>query len=531
MSKTSIKTIVRDAQRADLKLRKSLLPDGTQTSAASVTTLDSFVNFAHKLGIGADNPLTSGTYGFNPITRQRTLLEWIHRGSWLGGVAVDVVADDMTRQGIEYVTELPPDDSEKLDNCATSQQIWNKINETIKWSRLYGGALGVMLIDGQDLNTPFRLETVGKDQFKGLLVLDRWMVEPVLEDLVTDYGPYLGLPKYYRIQTNAPALRNKTIHYTRCAFRLEGIQLPYQQRYTENLWGLSVIERLYDRMIAYDSASTGAAQLIYKAYLRTLSIEGMREVVSSGGPAMDGLVRYTEMMRRFQGLEGITIIDAKDKFEAQTHGAFSGLSDALMQFAQQLSGALQIPLTRLFGQSPAGLNATGDNDMRNYYDHIKQRQQRDLHHGVSVIYKCIAASLGIKIPDNFAIGFRSLWQLTETDKANIAKITTDTVLGAEEAGLISAQVALQELRQSSRTTGVWTNITSDLIDDAETEIAPPMDEAIDPMTESLPAPQAVETEEKKDAEVRPQGAEGKVDSGKTRRRVVQQPAAAGSQTN
>jgi phage-related protein (TIGR01555 family) len=332
------------------------------------------------------------------------------------------------------------------------------------------------------MRSVLRPETVGKDQFKGLLVLDRWMIEPELSDLVTDFGPDLGKPKYYRIGANAPALRGQVVHYSRVAFRLLGVALPYQQSLNENMWGISVIERLYDRMIAYDSASTGAAQLIYKSYLRTLKIKGMREIVASGGAMLNGLVKYTEMMRRFQGIEGITLIDGEDEFEAQAHGAFSGISDVMNQFSQQLSGALQIPLTRLFGQSPGGLNASGDNEMRNYYDHIKQRQEADLLNGVTIVYRLQAQSDGIKLPDNFGLTFRSLWQLTESDKATIAKTNTETIMMGSDAALVSPQVALQELRQQSRVTGIWSNITTDLIDAADEEPQPPQPEMFDPTT-------------------------------------------------
>lgn len=501
MARISVKSIARDALKADIKQRKAV---GVVADAQVIdinshpkfegVTADSFVNFAQKLGIGADNPLSTSTYGFNPITRRHVLLEWIHRGSWLGGVAVDCVADDMTRMGIEYVTEMPPEDALKIDELMTGLQFWGGINDTVKWGRLYGGTIGVILIDGQDMRTPLRVDTVGKDQFKGVIALDRWMVEPDLTDLVTELGPRMGLPKFYRIGANAPALRGQAVHYTRCIVRHVGIKLPYNQALTENLWGLSVLERLYDRMIAYDSASTGVAQLIYKSYLRTLSVKGMREIASAGGPALDGLVRYTEMMRRFQGIEGITLIDADDTFEVQTGQAFSGLSDALATFAEQLSGALQIPLTRLFGQAPAGLNATGDNDMRNYYDMIRQRQEVDLKAGVTVAYKCAAASLGILLPDDFQIGFRSLWQLNETDKATIAKSNTETVLAAHEALLISDQAALRELRQTSRVTGVFTNISTEMIDAADDEIQAPGGEGlVDPVTGEplMPDPNAI----------------------------------------
>jgi len=470
MAKQSVKAAIKQATTADRRARDGL---NTGTSLNAVPTGDNFVNFAHKMGFGADNPLTSATYGYNPITRQPVQLEWIHRGSWLGGVAVDLVADDMTRAGVDFLTELEPGDQEVLENEAVNLDIWGKTNETIKWARLYGGCIAVMLIDKQDPKTPLRLETVSEDQFCGLLVLDRWMVEASVEDLVTDYGPMMGLPKYYRVQSNAPALRGQTVHYSRLAFRMEGIQLPYRQRLTENLWGLSVIERLYDRMIAFDSASTGAAQLVYKSYLRTLKMKGFRDIVASGGKPLEGLVSSVNMMRRFQGMEGITMLDAEDEFEVQGHSAFSGLSDALTQFGQQLSGALQIPLVRLFGQSPAGLNSTGESDLRMFYDHVRQQQRKTMTVGMTTIYKLIAQSKGIKLGDDFRLDFSSLLELDDKERADVASTTQTAVSNAFENGLIGRQTALKELRQSSRVTGIFTNITSEVIEAADDEVAPP----------------------------------------------------------
>lgn len=469
--RVSVAGVARRERSADKKLRDTMTKERGKT-------VDSFVNFNQKMGIGADNPLSTAAYGFNPITRIRTQLEWIHRGSWLGGVAVDLVADDMTRTGVEINAELNPKHKEKIEEAVVALQVWPRLKETIQWSRLYGGAVAVMMIDGQDYKTPLRLETVGKGDFKGLLVLDRWMVEPSMSDLVTQPGPDLGLPKFYTITADAPALPRIKIHHSRCV-RLEGIRLPYWQRVMENLWGISVIERLYDRMVAFDSATTGAAQLVYKAYVRTYAIKGLRDVISAGGEPLNGLVKYVDMMRRFQGLEGMTLIDGDDKMEAMQHSAFGGLSDALMQFGQQLSGALQIPLVRLFGQSPAGLNSTGESDLRMYYDNINKMQESDLRIPITRIYRAIAMSEGIRLPEGTRINFKSLWQLTDKEKAEIAETVGRAVGAAEEGGLISQQAAMKELQQSSHITGIFTNITDDDIEAAEETLPPAGQEAID----------------------------------------------------
>lgn len=472
----SIKRVAQKEKTRDKNLRVKM---PVTDSLSSVLTTDSFVNFSQKLGVGADNALSSAGYGFNPITRIRTMLEWIHRGSWLGGVAVDVVADDMTRASVKILGQIEPEKIEQIEEAATVLGIWNSINETVKWSRLYGGCIAVMMIDGQDYKTPLRLETIGKGQFKGLLVLDRWMVDPSLNDLVQEAGPSIGLPKYYTITADAPALPRLKIHYSRC-LRLDGIRLPYWQRIQENLWGISILERLYDRMIAFDSATTGAAQLVYKSYIRTYSVEGLREVISSGGPALSGMIKYVEMMRRFQGIEGITLLDGKDKFEAMGHSAFTGLDAALRQFAEQLSGALQIPLVRLFGQSPSGFSS-GETDLEMYYDKINQEQNKDLLVPMTKVYRALAASEGIKLKDGFKIKFNHLGQLTEVEKADIAAKDTDSVVKAYDAGLISEKSAMQELRQSSNITGKFSNISDEDIEKASEEIQPPLaSEALSP---------------------------------------------------
>ncbi|OYW34846.1 MAG: hypothetical protein B7Z41_00755 [Rhizobiales bacterium 12-66-7] len=448
-------------------------------------TSDSFQNVAARLGIGTDNVSSASAYGFNPISRNRIQLEFAYRGSWIVGQAVDCVAEDMTRAGIDLTSDIPPDELDAVRGGMARLEIWQHLNETIKWSRLYGGALAVLLVDGQDVSTPLRINTVAKGQFKGVLVLDRWMVQPSFERLVTDYGPDLGKPESYYVTANAPALQGSKVHYSR-VIRVDGITLPYWQRITENGWGLSVIERLYDRLVAFDSTTQGAAQLVYKAHLRTVSVEGLRDILAAGGKLEEALTKMFDMIRVMQTNEGLTLIDAKDKFETHSY-SFSGLSDVLLQFAQQLSGALQIPLVRLFGQSPAGLNATGDADIRNYYDMIAQQQEAKLSSGMrKVVDLTYRSEVGKDAPADLNFKFNPLWQMSDTEKATIAVGVTNAVVQASDAGLVDKATALKELRQSADVTGIWSNVTDEDIAAAEAE-PPPLPELALPPLPGVPS--------------------------------------------
>lgn len=429
-------------------------------------TSDSFQNFAASLGYGAQNLSSGGTYGFNPISRNRVLLEWMYRGSWLVKNIVDAVADDMTREGVSLETDMDPDDMSRFERYLDSKTTWQQLNEAIKWSRLYGGCVAVIMIKGQKLDTPLRIDTVGKDQYEGLMVLDRWVLWPHLEDPVTEMGPDFGQPKFYDVVADARAIPRAKIHYSRC-IRLEGCTLPYWQKQAENGWGLSVLEPLFDRLIAFDSTTQGVAQLVYRAHLRTMKIEKLRELIAFGGEGYQAVLQQISMIRLMQSNEGLTILDSTDEFDTHQY-SFAGLSDVLIQFAQQLSGAAQIPLVRLFGQSPAGLNATGESDTRNYYDAINSQQESRLRRPVSMVLEVAYRSFfGKPPPKDFDFSFNALWQLSDAEKATIALQTTQAVSVAVADGTVTTAIALKEMKQSSKVTGIWSNISDEDIKEAE----------------------------------------------------------------
>jgi phage-related protein (TIGR01555 family) len=469
------KSTVARARRDETKTLKDLEKAGRTVAKAAQTAdaqvSDSFQNFALQLGVGTDNAMSGSTYGFNPITRLRVLLEWAYRGSWIAAISVDAVADDMTRGGIDLQSTIPPDEVERLHKAFTKFKIWQSLNETIKWARLYGGAIAVYLIDGQDFSTPLRIDTIGRDQFKGLLVLDRWMIEPSLNDLVTVLGPDMGMPKYYTVTTDGPALRGQKIHHSR-VIRFDGIKLPYWQKIAENLWGLSVLERLYDRLVAFDSATQGLAQAMHKMHLRIIKIDKLRALIAAGGPAYNAVLQQVAMMRRFQSNEGITILDGADDYVPNQVNINAGYSDALIQFGQQVSGANGIPLVRMFGQSPAGLNSTGESDIRLYYDGVNEDQENDLRVPLIMVGNIVARSEEIALPEEWSFKFRPLWQLKEPEKADINAKEAATILDAQERGIVDHPTALKELRESGRRTGHWSNITDEIIKQAEQEPAP-----------------------------------------------------------
>lgn len=441
---------------------------------------DGFDNFIAKLGLNNANVLSAGYYTFNLLTKNRIQLEAAYRGSWVVGKMIDCVAEDMTREGIEITTNEGKDDVKKFYSKMTELQI-NKSNcSNIKWSRLYGGSIGVTQIRGQDFATPLRLDSIGKDQFDGIVVFDRWQLNPDLTNVIRS-GPDMGLPEYYYIVNNPAQISQESgtvdysgqikVHHSR-VIRMGGIELPFYQAITEMMWGESVLERIWDRLIPFDSATMSSANLIERANNRTISVKGLREIIAAGGEEVETLMKMFDMIREFQTNESMTILDSEDTF-ATSNYSFAGLDNLLLQFGQQLSGACDIPLVRLFGQSPAGLNSTGESDLRMYYDTIKAQQEAQLRRPYRLIIEIMWRSIfGKPVPEDLEFEFVSLWQMSALDKATIAKTTTETIIGAHEDGLVTTAQAMEELRDSAPETGVFANISDESIAEAEEE--PPL---------------------------------------------------------
>ena len=435
-----------------------------------LSTGDSFTNFLAKLGANTQNLQSYSQYSLSPfVTRNRIDLEAAYRSSWLVGQVVDTIAEDMTREGVTINSKLPPEDVKLIQSTFTDLNIWHELANTIKWARLYGGAIAVILTEGADYEKPLNINAIGKGRFKGLVVFDRWMLDPSFGDLVTEIGPSMGKPKYYRILPGMPALSGQRVHYSR-VIRFDGIELPYYQRLAENLWGLSVVERMYDRLIAFDSATQGASQLLHKAHLRTIQVKGFREALALGGATESAVVKQFNYIRLLQTLEGLTVLDGDDNFQVHPY-SFSGISDVLMQFGEQISGATGIPLVRLFGQSPAGLSSTGESDLRNYYDHINKLQESQMRAALVKLFDVVGRSvLGKSLPKDFEFEFNSLWQLSDTEKGQIASTDATTIASAYGAGLITKKIGMKELLQSSRVSGRFTNITEEDIESAKEEV-------------------------------------------------------------
>ncbi len=357
-------------------------------------TMDAFSNPLARLGAGTPDVTQFTQYIKQNFTAQYNTLTALYRENWVVKRIIDVIPEDMVKSWYRIKSQLQPDRKQDIRRLERKTRMREKILEGMKWGRLYGGAVAVIVIDGHDdiLDQPLELDMVMPGSFKGLIVVDRWSgVSPSLEIVENIDDPEFGLPKYYTISTQGFGLGIR-VHHTR-VMRFTGRRLPYIEELAETYWGASELEHVFAEIVKYDNTSHNIAALVFAANLKVYKMEGFEQLSTAPQSVQRDLYNTLTLMNWMMNSQGMQIMGEKDSFETHQY-SFAGLSDIYEMFMLDVSGASEIPVTKLFGRSPAGLNATGESDMANYYDAIEEKQEADLRAHIERILPilCMLAS-------------------------------------------------------------------------------------------------------------------------------------------
>lgn len=454
--------------------RRRALDKAPEPQPIRSRALDAFSNVLARLGAGTPNLLEGTEYSLQRMSRDFNTLNALYRESWIVRRIIDVIPADMLKNWITITSGLDPDVEKRLSLTLRRTQLIDKLKRGMQWGRLYGGALGVMLVkhQGYDLSQTLQLDWIMPGDFAGLLIFDRWNgVNPSIELIEDISDPDYGFPKYYTV-TDPAGGGSVKIHHSRVV-RFTGNTLPFWEEIAEMQWGASVVESVFDELRKRDNVSWNIAQLTFMANIRVLKMQDLGQLLAAtDNESQAELLRTLEAQNMLLNNMGMQVMDAADGLETHQY-TFGGLADCYQQFIMDISGAAEIPVTRLFGRSPSGLNATGESDLQNYYDMIAEKQESYLRPILNkVLPPFIISTLG-SLPDDFDFEFDPVAEPTDKERADLAKCGTDNVVAAYNAGLISQRTALKELKQQSERTGVWTNITDEDIERASDSVEPP----------------------------------------------------------
>ncbi|WP_449395574.1 anti-CBASS protein Acb1 family protein [Devosia riboflavina] len=368
-------------------------------------------------GLGTERDKAATVYYTDPVIDPQQLIA-AYRTSWLPRKIVDIPALDSCRAWRSW--QAKNGQIEKIEAEEKRLGVQAKVLDARKKARLFGGA--AIYIDlGDDASQELKPDSVKAGGIRFLTALSPKQLQP--GEIETDpLSPLYGRPKYYTIVAGTSLQVN--VHPSRLVIFI-GNEMPDKDITSGATfaWGDSILTSVMEAVKQADATSANIASLIFEANVDVVTMEGLMAYV--GTP--DGERKVTDRYRiaaTGKSINRMLILDGKEKYERKS-ASFQTLPDLMDRFFQNVSGAADIPMTRLFGMSPGGLNASGDSDLRNYYDRIASSQTLEMQPAMNVLDECLIRSATGNRDKDIHYVWNPLWQMSETEKATVFKAKAD----------------------------------------------------------------------------------------------------------
>lgn len=428
--------------------------------------VDAWENVITKLGrSGRDKRLGTRITPPAPNT-DRTKFEDLYHGDDLFATIAELPAKEMVREWITLNVDdsAPEDDASRTEETSTqdkmivSKQMMQTLDEigaqkalfkAMTWGRVFGGGLIFLgADDGAGLDPERLAEPLNEDAirtFNFLTVFDRWEVE-IHSEYDNPGHPKFGQPEFYRIQANMSTrggyrqVDHHPIHESRF-LRFDGVMTNRRRMLDNDGWSDSIYTRLESLLQDYGIAWTGIAHLLQDFAQAIFKIRGLKDALASDKDNL--IIERLATLDLCRSIARAVPLDAEGEEFERKATPVTGLPELMDRFASRVSAAARIPVTLLFGVSPGGLNATGDSDIRLFYDNVKAMQENilrpELETLIRLLFKTADGPTRGKEPENWSFEFNPLWQMNDREQAELRKLTAETDAIYIQNGVLSEE--------------------------------------------------------------------------------------------
>lgn len=385
---------------------------------------------------------TAYTYSADgPVSDLELTEQYMENG--LFATIIDEPAEEAVKHGYDFslndpdVEEFISDELDRLnweDNAATA----------IKWARLYGGAVIVMLVDdGGDIDEPLDWDCV--ETIEELRVYERSIVEPDQTSLysynpekIRKRGSKFQEPEFYWINSQYGRFR---VHESRCLIFRNG-KLPETGFYSVyQFFGIPEHLRIQHALRETVLSHSFSVRMLERCVQAVHKMQNLSNILLTP-EGEDKVLKRMELIDLARSILSSIVIDSDEEYDFKSM-PLAGVKDIIDSTCNMLSAVTHIPQTILFGRSPAGENSTGESDMENYYNYVgkiqKMMLKRNLRVLLDLIFECGRKNGDIKEIPAYKVGFVPLWSLSEAEQANVNAVKATT----EQTKAATAQIYVE----------------------------------------------------------------------------------------
>lgn len=399
---------------------------------------------------------------------------------------IEARADEMSREFVELFSteqegvEDDPDRKKQItDRIKQLQEEMERLHVKKRFrdaEAKTGYAGGCMLYidlgddpdDTAELKTPLvmekqKLQKNGKPRIKALKLIEPINVYPAPYNADNPLADNFYRPEAWYVM-------GKETHATRLLHFADNVP-PVLLKPAYNFFGIPLAQMMIDYVDKFDTARVAAADLVDK-FSQNIIKTDMSQILSGGGVECGQQLAIRALMfgQQKHNRSLLTIDNEKEDF-VQVNTPLSGVADIVFQAMQFLSGVAQTPVTKYFGLSPTGLNATGEFDMRSWYDFCGGKQETNWRDNLAKVIDICMIGLWGEIDPAIKLRFLSLYKPDPEQTARVNKMNAET----GDILIANSTISREEERQrvASDPTSGYDALDTDVLPDIPTESEDP----------------------------------------------------------
>lgn len=407
---------------------RTLAADSAGAKVVNLRASDGLANVI--TGMGMLNGKRGGdVYSYQPLD-DGALMD-LYRSSWMARKAVDIIAEDMTKAWRTW--QLKPKQITDVWRAEVDLQLRFKVRDALRWGRMFGGG-ALIVSDGNNSESELVTGNLARGGLKYVIAVPRTVLDAGANAISWDPSkPFFGQPEFYnlRLRNTARGQASVRIHHTR-VFRFFGSPYP-EPMLAADPWSDSILQSVWETIRDADLAMQSAAGLVEEAKTDIVTMENLESHLAT----TESNARLLERMRLFKlgkSSFNIALMGGRETFDSKQI-QFSNLDKVLYTFLQVVSGATDIPATRFLAQSPAGLNSTGESDLRNYAALIAAKQE-DLEGSMRRLDELLLRHALGTVPKTWSYSWNSIWTMSPKEAAETNKLHAEADQAYANSGLI-----------------------------------------------------------------------------------------------
>ena len=395
--------------------------------------LDGWFSAITGVGVLGTDKRLSYTMGALYLIPDQELSALFH-GDDIAGKIVSLLPEEAMSRGYQ-ITGPEPEQVDEWKTALEELDFWCTLRRAAIFSRLYGGGALVLVVDDGQTSPEAQSLPLRKDRIR--------RVEAVKYTDRRRLTRVLGVDGLWRLEPVRGGESAIMIHESRLVF-LGGADTDDEMREQLDGWGFSVLQRCYhvirDHAAAWASVSL---RLQESSYSKTV-IKGLARMLASGQE--DAVKSRLELLNYSRSAAKTIILDSEEAYQRDIDN-LTGIDDVLTVYQSRVAAAAGMPVTKLWGTSARGLNATGEGDADDWARQVQVFRNSYLQTPLEVVLELVAASaegpFGGQVPEGWSIEWPELEPMSDKERAEIYKLLTDAdavnidrqVLDPEEVAL------------------------------------------------------------------------------------------------